>query len=431
MKVENTKTKKILIAIILVCVITLSFFAGFFTYYLTMSKAQRQVSWFVGLIDKKYTVYDEETGQMRDLTAEDYCDKLAELLDPYSRYYTKEEYSDEMVTSFGNVYGTGVAFSSQSETLKIIVVTGNSPAEKAGVKVGMEIKALRYNGVEEEVKDFTEFSMELSKIPANTDFEFKLSYNGTEEYKTLQKQAFSISVVKYIDSEKTFRFTENSDGVMVGVEEIGGNPTLPSDVGYIKFDGFENYAVEQFSEAYNYLISRGKSKLILDVRYNGGGYMNVLQDIASYLIYNQGKSKNVVAIARDKQGREELFKTNKNNYKPLEIVVLANGGSASATECLIGAMISYGTLDYEHLVITKKGEEENATTYGKGIMQTTYVHSQSQTAAKLTTAYIYWPDKTTCIHAKGIVALKENSVAINENILIDNELNRAIEILNA
>ncbi len=427
---ENKKLKKILIAIISVSIIVLSFFAGYFTYYITMSKAQKQVSWFVGLIDKKYTVYDEETGQMRSLTAEDYCDKLAELLDPYSRYYTKEEYSDETITSLGNVYGTGVAFSSKSETLKIILVTGNSPAERVGIKAGMTITAIRYNGEEKEVKTFIEFSLELSKIPANTDFEFKLSYNGTEEYKTIQKQAFSISVVRYEDSEKTYRFTENADGVMVGVEETGGNPNLPSDVGYIKFDGFENYAVSQFNDAYNYLISRGKTKLILDVRYNGGGYMNVLQDIASYLIYNQGKSKNVIAVARDKQGREELFKTNKNNYKPLEIAVLANGGSASATECLIGAMISYGTLDYEHLIITKSGEEENATTYGKGIMQTTFVHSQSQTAAKLTTAYIYWPDKTTCIHAKGIVATKENSVSESENLFTDNALLRAIEVLN-
>ena len=128
--------------------------------------------------------------------------------------------------------------------------------------------------------------------------------------------------------------------------------------------------------------------------------------------------------------RKKLFKTNKNNYSPLEIVVLANGGSASATECLIGAMISYGTLDYNHLVITKQGEEENAKTFGKGIMQTTFV-STSGTATKLTTAYIFWPDKTTCIHDKGIVALKENSVSENENVFIDNALLRAIEILNA
>ena len=76
----------------------------------------------------------------------------------------------------------------------------------------------------------------------------------------------------------------------------------------------------------------------------------------------------------------------------------ANGNSASASEALLGAMYSYGTLSYADVYLTKLGDAA-ARTYGKGIMQTTYTSGNG--ALKLTTAQIYWPNGT-CIHDRGV-----------------------------
>ena len=85
------------------------------------------------------------------------------------------------------------------------------------------------------------------------------------------------------------------------------------------------------------------------------------------------------------------------------IYVSANKNTASASEALIGAMISYGAIGYENVFITDTDAESDApvTTYGKGIMQTTYYNPMLDEAVKLTTAQIYWPNGV-CIHEKGI-----------------------------
>ena len=84
-----------------------------------------------------------------------------------------------------------------------------------------------------------------------------------------------------------------------------------------------------------------------------------------------------------------------------EIYVAANVNTASASEALIGAMISYGTIGYEDIFITDTVGQGSARTYGKGIMQTTYYNVATGEAAKLTTAQIYWPNGES-IHGSGI-----------------------------
>ena len=95
--------------------------------------------------------------------------------------------------------------------------------------------------------------------------------------------------------------------------------------------------------------------------------------------------------------------------------MLANGGTASASEALIGAMICYGALDYENIFLSqysdeykswlkKTGQElKDARTYGKGIMQSTFENAFTGEALKLTTAKIFWPDGKTSIHDRGVL----------------------------
>ncbi len=156
--------------------------------------------------------------------------------------------------------------------------------------------------------------------------------------------------------------------------------------------------------------------MIIDLRSDGGGYVDVMQEIAG--AFTDGQKKPAM-IARDKRGNSEIY-----NCKPLAakqrvakdtaVYVLANSGTASASEALIGALVCYGYLDYGNIYLSDYGEEyinwlteteqeiKTAQTYGKGIMQSTFVKRDTGEALKLTTAQIYWPDGKTCIHDRGL-----------------------------
>ena len=128
-------------------------------------------------------------------------------------------------------------------------------------------------------------------------------------------------------------------------------------------------------------------------------------------------------MAESKSAKERFYSgKNRFNTQITSIVVLADQNTASASECLIGAMIYYGGVFSQNKLVIEKGENGKTTTYGKGIMQTTYGFIGGG-ALKLTTARILWPDEQTCIHGKGIETISENQVNAEDVI------SRALEVL--
>jgi carboxyl-terminal processing protease len=155
--------------------------------------------------------------------------------------------------------------------------------------------------------------------------------------------------------------------------------------------------------------------------------MNIFCKVSSYFIDNGGKFSSPVAYTKDNKGNYEEYKSsgNKTTDNIKAISVIANENTASASECLIGAMLYYkDKFDINRLIIENQEVNSVSHTFGKGIMQTTYRLSNGG-GLKLTTAIIYQPDKSTCIHGKGIVALEENSVKLADGIAIK----RANEVL--
>lgn len=424
---KQSKTKIAITTVIAICIAVVIFFLGFGTFYLILSPAQREAMWFIGKVDKHYLCYDEDTGEIKSFTAEDYLEKLSELVDKYSNYYTKEEYTEVISTSKGNRYGIGLYFSLNGST-KIVGVAGNSPAKKAQVKTGSVIKSVTYNGTVTTVANFDEFSQTLNAIPSSTDFTITVDCDGVLEDYTLSKRIYIESYAEYFDNAERYAFESDYGLSPTDIKEPSNKMNnLADDTAYISLSGFESVSAEQFGKAITYATQKGKTKLILDLRGNGGGYMDVLRKTAEYLVKSQ-VNRTLVAVAKYKNGTITEFYTSVCRYQQLETVVLADDGSASATECLIGAMLTHGTLDKDHFVAVKSNGESLAHTYGKGIMQTTYPNILSGSAVKLTTAYVFWPDKTTNIHGKGIFATAENSVAPN-SFGQDYAVNRAIEIL--
>lgn len=408
------KVNKVLTVILAVLVAVGLFFGGYFTNELIKDDYE-ELNWVISQINKHYLVYDEETGEIVNLSEEDYIKilvaglKASGYLDSYSNYYNEEEYSDVLLSAQGNSYGVGLGF--YTTDLVIGVVSYNSPIYKASYGVDLIGKKVTgISSVEETeqtpLSDFTHYSVELSKYATNVMFKI---YIDNVPY-TVSRQAFIESYVKYVDNGKTLSFTSDYGKKPEKKIEDVGDATLSADVAYIRIMEFNGNAGEEFATAMKFLKERGKSKLILDLRSNGGGYMKILSAIAPYLTAGDGSNKFNIVTAEYKDGDTKSYTANKGNYVPLDkLTVLANENTASASECLIGALISYGNLSKDNLIISNRNYTDGDVnkTYGKGIMQTTY-ESKFDTAVKLTTAYLYWPDGT-CIHKKGIVTSAENS----------------------
>ena len=407
----------------------LVFFGGYFFRELITPKKFSSSNWVIDMIDKNYLVYDEETGKVRNFTSEDYASALVSALcDRYSKFYSREEYSDLLETNKNNFYGVGLSFLVSGNELKVFDVSGNSPAEKAGIRRGGIIKAVEYNGERTETLDYKTFSAAVDNIPKETDFKIYIYYSAEEEF-TVSKRIFNKGYVYYSDSETGLKFTSESGEPQATEDTALKNTNLANDTAYILYKEFAYHSETQLDTTLNYLVSRGKSKLILDLRRNPGGYLDVLTTIAAEFLGKNGESNITVAISKNKYDVKSYYKTGANKYKNLKIVVLADYNTASASEALMGALTYYGIISSETTVISSYNGV--AKTYGKGIMQTTFPNLVTGEAIKLTTDYLFWPDDNTCIHGKGIIATGENAVAPSEDESVDNELLRAVEILAA
>jgi carboxyl-terminal processing protease len=434
---NETKTdktiKRVVTTFLTLVILTITFFGGYYTYYLTLDDDVKTFKWVMDSIKKYY--YEEITDEEllnTALSAISY-----NLLDAYSTYYTAEDYALIQAQKEGNRVGVGISFMTDSEgkgTNKILKVNGNSPAEKAGIKAGQTISKIgnsltnltTVNNYEDVVNGFSNFKENEIFYIQTSDSTVPVS---------ISKQVYTESYVYYKTAEGNYGFFTNDSGTMVFTENVYDTVKitgLASDTAYIKYTSFNGNSSEQFAAALSKFKSDGKTKLILDLRSNGGGYMDILQEISAHLVYKPD-TKLVSAIAKFKNGSQVSYNINSSYYEDYnfqEIAVLGNAYTASASECLIGAMLDYGTVSPENVIVSRFTGNEGYT-YGKGIMQNTFNNNFSDNALKLTVAHIYWPLSDTCIHGIGITGtVVDTSSGEIVSSGIDNELARAIINLN-
>ncbi len=428
--IENRPQKKIktklIVSLITVLVVLISFVGGYFFRYLIEKKEVTVTSDLVRIIEKFGYVFDPKTGEMRELTESDYADALVNgLLDEYSAYYDEQEYEALKQKSKGNYSGYG--FSIYTESNVIYGVTGNSPAELSGLKAGDKITSASIDGGEfVTIIKATDLTSLIATGSENSVLNLTVDRDGEFSGKSFSFSAydFTASYVSYFDNELRFVFRTDGDKLKGVSDNSERMSVLSADTAYIKLDHFEGGAAEQLKQALDFMKERGRTKLILDLRGNGGGYMDVLTEVASYLIYNNGEKNTAVARVESKTGNETYSFKKSNFYENIEeIAVLANSDTASASECLIGAMLTYGDKFNKDNLIIEKNADGVARTYGKGIMQTTYWLLKGG-AFKLTTARVLWPDKTTCIHGVGIIAEGANATEKGNSAIL-----RAVEVL--
>ncbi len=405
---KKSKLNKTFKCIILCLAIILAFTGGYFSRYLFGSKISNTTLDVVKIIEKLGYIYDPITGEQRLLTEDEIADAIVDgVLDRYSAYYTAEEYKQITETGKGNLSGMGFTVSSLGY---IVRISYNSPAELSGFQVGDKILSVEVDGVSADFAQNQEFSDLMNGAELGKTLTFKIDREGQEKTLALVKSNYVVSYVKYYDDQKTLNFRTNESSKLVPTATDGGMAELDEQTALIELRSFNGKADEQIADALEFMKEQGKTKLILDLRDNGGGTTTILKEIASYLIYNNGAKKSLISYASGKGKSQSLYTTgNKFNRNITSIAVLANENSASASESLIGAMLHYKDGFDESKLVIEKNSDGVAKTYGKGIMQTTY-KLVGGGALKLTTHKIYLPDKTTSIHGKGFIATEDNAV---------------------
>ncbi len=279
-------------------------------------------------------------------------------LDPYTNFIPEDRIEDYRIMSTGQYGGIGTAMGKFDGRNVVLMVFENSPAEKAGIKIGDEIVA-------------------IDKVDI-TDMQ-------TEEINTLLKGQIGTSFqvgVKRHNQKKPMTF-EVERG-RIDVESVPYYGLIENDIAYIRLTEFSNGAGADVRSALIELKDKGAKKVILDLRGNGGGLLNESIEVSNVFI---PKAYEVVST---KGKIEEWNKTYPTTKNPLDVniplVVLISQTSASASEIVSGVM-----QDYDRGVLV--GQKS----YGKGLVQATRPLSYNS-QLKITTAKYYIPSGR-CIQA--------------------------------
>ncbi|MBQ9118327.1 MAG: PDZ domain-containing protein [Clostridia bacterium] len=399
----KSKKKKVLTGIIAVALAAVGFVVGLGVQPLFMDAEMRSLMQIKNAIQDDYLY--EVSDEMFYSTLFDAIND--DLLDPYSKYMTKEEYAENLTAAEGQRSGIGVVYTTTEEGKKVYVdfVRGNSPAEDAGLQRGDRLVAVGSSQTQlTEVQSYQHFKELVLAQGYGVPFYLQYERGSALSTVSVANRTFAENYVYYRTGETSFAFT----GAEATTMQEKNNPIvgLPEDVAYIRLTQFNGNAAQQFSSAMNLFKEEGKKRLVLDLRGNGGGYMDVLSSISSYFCKSATSFAPTVATAVYADGDKEYFHANGNVYsryfaEDSEIYLLADDGTASASECLIGCMVDYGALNLQNVCLFEK--DGVAKTYGKGIMQTTYTFGAGDTdAIRLTTARIQWPISGRCIHGVGV-----------------------------
>ena len=423
----NGKPRKILFAILAIALAVFCFFGGFLVRSLTLDGEIRS------LIQLKNTVQAE---YYEEITDEQFYGAVfgginEKLLDPYSKYMTADEFAQTQSEAAGNRSGLGLVFlvenNAGEKQMLVTRVCGNSPAEEAGIKAGEFFVGFGLSQADMKSSVlFEEFSAFVNERQTGEVFYVRVRSDKGERDVAIAKAEYVENYVFYRTNTTSYRFTGDSATTLVQ----SGDPllSLPENTAYIRLTQFNGGAAEEFKKAMTLFKQQGKTNLVLDLRDNGGGYLNIMQSIASYFCKTSKDNRPIVAIA-DYGERKENYRADGNYYDEYfsqnsRICVLADSATASASEALMGCMLDYGAISYGDICLSERSGV--AKTYGKGIMQTTFPFGLvNSDAVKLTTAKILWGASGNCIHGRGILS-SDGTLTVEENYVGDYQIDQAI-----
>lgn len=311
------------------------------------------------------------------------------LDDPYATYFDGTSSTNFNQTLEGNYEGIGIEVTLDNNKVKITKVFADTPAKKAGIKVGDYIT--KVNGESVEGKSLSDV-VSLIKNAKNKEVEITITRDNQE--KTM----------------KVTRTTVDMPYTSSKVYEENGKK-----IGYLKIEMFANNITKQVKKELESLKKKNIDKLVIDVRDNPGGYLTQVTEILSLFM----TKKDVIYQLQTKNNKEKVYGTSSKATYSYPVVVLINENSASASEILASAFKE-----------TYNAEIVGVNSYGKGTVQKTGDLNNGDTIKY--TVQKWLTPKGNWINEKGVTPTKEVKLELKENEILtednDNQLKAAIEL---
>jgi carboxyl-terminal processing protease len=387
----NSKTGQTIVIILVVCLI---FMAGAFTgYYFQLNPTGDPG--FNQLFKPFYQAWEIVHNQYLEQPVNDTLlmqgaikGMMDSLGDPYTGYMDPEEYRLQNTPLQGEYTGIGAYVDTSGDALIFISPMPDSPAEAAGIQPGDTV--ITIDG--EDVRGM-EPDLVLQKIlgPEGTTVVITVLREGEAEpiEFTIERAVISIPTV-----EQTM---------------------LEDQIGYIRLYSFSSNSAEEFNTALTTLLDDGAQSLIVDLRSNSGGYVDTAVDIISDFI----NKDDTILIEEWGDGSRNEYTARGNPLAPdIPMVLLVDGGSASASEIMAGALQDYG-----------RAELIGTTTYGKGLIQNWIPLEDDSGAVRVTIARWLTP-KEQQIQGNGLtpditVEFTDEDIQAGNDV----QLNAALEYL--
>lgn len=301
------------------------------------------------------------------------------LGDKYTRYLSRDEYIDELNSSQGNQVGLGLTVTEdESGYIRIVDVLPDSPASDAELFPDDIIIAV--NGENVITEGFEASCNSMSGV------------DGTEVVLSVRREG--------VDTD--FRLVRRT------IEIVSVNSEMLSNyIGYVQISSFKENTPEQFIDALEKLTSNGAKALIFDLRNNGGGNVEALEECLDPLL-----PEGVIATAEYKDGHSETIVHSDASALDLPMVVIQNENTASAAELFSLSLKDFG-----------KAEIVGMQSFGKGVMQK-ITEFDNNGAVVLTVASC----KTTVSDFYNEIGITPDYIVKNENSNYDSQKNKAIEV---
>jgi len=301
----------------------------------------------IDLIEQEY-VDNVNTDSIIDMTV----NNILSQLDPHSTYISKSEFDEVQNVMKGSFVGIGINYYVLNDTLAVVKPLPGGPSDKAGLKPGDRILYA------EKVQLFNQ------GLSNDSIINLLKGNNGSKALlKVYRKSSNKIFDVQITRGE-------------VPLKSVDVAIKIDNKTGYIKINRFAETTYTEFKAGLESLLKQGISELVLDLRENGGGYMEPAIQIADDFL----KGNEVIVKTVNKKGNVKITKaSNKGLFTNKKLYVLINENSASASEIIAGAIQD-----------NDRGTIVGRRSYGKGLVQRE-MYLGDGSAVRLTTARYYTP----------------------------------------
>ena len=315
-------------------------------FRLRQPSAADKVGQVLDLIDRQYVDTVEKNALVEEVLQD-----ILQRLDPHSYYISATELRAAQEPLEGHFDGIGVEFAIQRDTVVVVAAVEGGPSEALGIRAGDRIlkagdKSLTGPDLNNQVV------METLRGPKGSEVTVSILRGG--------RQTFDVTIKRG----------------KIPIHSVAASILSPDGTGYIKLVRFAKNTHEDFLKAARDLGAQGMQRLVLDLRGNGGGYLNAAIDLADeflpegrVIVYTQGRSS----------PRRDIASTRRGDLEDIPLAVLIDEASASASEIIAGAIQD----NDRGLVVGRRS-------FGKGLVQE-HVDLPDRSAVRITTARYYTP----------------------------------------